>query len=221
MNTATGDLLVHEIAPRLCSMIPRQVIPIAPEDPDELCQDGVALAAQLLDSCMRKGKAVTPGNIAHYTVQLLKSGRRSTGSRATDPLAPMTRLQQRAEPVSTEAPASVEDGETLSFADFLADDRDDPGTVALRRVSWEELGRDLTPRETAVVTALGEGHGLRETARQMGLASSALTAARNSLADRIRESWGDTVVNESAKAPAWVPTLRANRRRKPARMARE
>ena len=164
-------------------MIPRQVHPIAPEDPAELYQDGVALAAQLLHSCIEKGKSVTPGNIAHYTIQLLKTGRRSTGSKATDPLGPMTRLKQRAEPVSTEQPVSLEeDNESLSFAHFLTDERDDPGTEALRRVSWEELEHDLNPREKAVVTALREGHGLRDTARKMGLAPSALSAARNSLA---------------------------------------
>ncbi len=203
-------------------MIPRQVAPIAPEDHVELYQDGVALAAQLLTSCIQKGKAVTPGNIAHYTVQLLKSGRRSTGSKSTDPLGTMTRLKQRAEPVSTEQPVSIEgEGEPLSFADFLTDERDDPGTEALRRVSWEELERDLNPREKAVVTALGEGHGLRDTARRMSLAPSALSAARNSLAGKIRESWGDEVVQESGEAPTWVPSLQANRQRKRARYTRE
>ena len=203
-------------------MIPRQVIPIAPEDPAELYQDGIALAAQLLTSCIQNVKTVTPGNIAHYTVQLLKTGRRSTGSRSTDPLGPMTRLKHRAETVSTEQQVNVEDeGEPLSFAEFLTDERDDPGTEALRRISWEELERDLNPREKAVVTALGEGHGLRETARRMGLAPSALSAARNSLAGKIRDVWGDEVVRESGKQPVWVPSLRANRQRKRARYYRE
>ena len=134
----------------------------------------------------------------------------------------MTRLKQRAEPVSTEQPVSLEeDNESLSFAHFLTDERDDPGTEALRRVSWEELEHDLNPREKAVVTALREGHGLRDTARKMGLAPSALSAARNSLAGKIRESWGDGVVEESGKAPAWVSSIQANRLRKRARYSRE
>jgi hypothetical protein len=109
------SLLVHEIAPRLCSMIPRQVIPIAPEDLEDLRQDAIALAAKLLTRAIETGKAVTPGNIAHYTVQLMRSGRRSTGATATDALAPMTGMRSRARVTSTEQPVSNDGGEPISY----------------------------------------------------------------------------------------------------------
>lgn len=84
MNSQTGDMLINEIGPRLASLIPHSVVPVGAEDVEELCQDGMAMAAKLLTRCIETGKAVTPGNIAFYTVRLLRAGRRSTGCTATD-----------------------------------------------------------------------------------------------------------------------------------------
>ena len=108
-------MLVHEIAPRLSSMLPHSVTPFGTEDLDELRQDAIALAAKLLNRAVETGKAVTPGNIAHYTVQLMRSGRRSTGATATDALAPMTGMRSRARVTSTEQPVSNDGGEPISY----------------------------------------------------------------------------------------------------------
>ncbi len=47
------------------------------EDAEELVQDSIVTAAQMLDAVERNGKTVTPGNIAYYTILHMKSGRRS------------------------------------------------------------------------------------------------------------------------------------------------
>ena len=221
MNAHTGDLLVHEIAPRLATLLPHAVTPFGTEDLEELRQDAIALAAKLLTRAVETGKAVTPGNIAHYTVQLMRSGRRSTGATATDALAPMTAIRGRARVTSTEQPVrTAEGGHPMTVGDLLSEPRDDPATEALRHLAWEELGEKLSPRETAVLAALAEGRGLRETARELGLCASALSAARGSLAGRIREEWGGDAVQEAGREPGWKPTLYAYRHRRAARGAK-
>ena len=53
------------------------------------------MAAHLMDRLEAKGKTVTPGNIAYYTIQHLKSGRRSTGSSYADVMGSGTQLKAR------------------------------------------------------------------------------------------------------------------------------
>jgi hypothetical protein len=53
--------------------------PIGCEDPEELAQDAIAIAAGLVVSAENRGKKVSPGNIAYYAVGLIRQGRRSTG----------------------------------------------------------------------------------------------------------------------------------------------
>ena len=77
MSPTAGAMLLKEIAPRLCSVIPKCVHKIGTEDDEELIQDAIAMAAQILDSVEKKGKRVTPGNIAYYAILHMKSGRRS------------------------------------------------------------------------------------------------------------------------------------------------
>ena len=47
-------------------------------------QDSIARAAKRMHNVEAAGKTATPGNIAYYTIQHVKSGRRSTGSSHAD-----------------------------------------------------------------------------------------------------------------------------------------
>lgn len=217
MNSQTGDMLVNEIGPRLASLVPHSVVPIGTEDLEELYQDGIAIAAKLLTRCVETGKVVTPGNIAYYTVRLLKAGRRSTGCTATDVMAPMTQIKGRAQVISTDQPLSIDQDEPMTLAYILAVDRDDPATEALRNLAWEELHDRLSPRELSVVSALAEGRGLSDTARKLGVSPSSMSTARASLARRIREEWGTDAVAESVRQPNWNGGLRADRERRASR----
>ena len=78
MSPQTGELLVNEVAPRIRSSLVG-VNGIGSEDPAELQQDAVAMAAGLLESTETRGKQVTPGNVAYYAVKHIRQGRRSTG----------------------------------------------------------------------------------------------------------------------------------------------
>ena len=74
MSPQAGYLLVEEIAPRL-RIASRRVPQIGADDADELYQDGIAIAARMLDSAERNGKKVTAGNIAWYAGKQLARGR--------------------------------------------------------------------------------------------------------------------------------------------------
>lgn len=217
MNSQTGEMLIKEIGPRLASTIPHSVIPIGAEDIEEIYQDAIAMAAKLLVRCIETGKSVTPGNIAFYTVQALRSGRRSTGASATDAMAPMTQLRKRADLVSMDQPLTTAADESMTLADVLTASRDDPATEALRHLAWEELQDSLNSREAAVLSALAEGRGLSETARELAISPSSMSTARASLAQRIREAWGADAVAESGRQPRWNATLHAQRERKASR----
>jgi hypothetical protein len=74
-------MLQEEIAPRLKSAVPQVVPFIGSEGAQELVQDSIAMASKMLVNVERSRKKVTPGNVAYYAIQHLKSGRRSTGRR--------------------------------------------------------------------------------------------------------------------------------------------
>jgi len=50
------------------------------------------IALNLLNSTIRSGRKVTGGNVAFYTIKMLRSGRRSTGERRNDPMHPKAQL---------------------------------------------------------------------------------------------------------------------------------
>ena len=92
MSPSAGDILVEQIAPRLRTMIPKAVKPGGAEDEEELLQDAITVAAQMLHRVELSGKTVTPGNIAYYVILHMRSGRRSQGSSRVDTMAAGTQL---------------------------------------------------------------------------------------------------------------------------------
>jgi hypothetical protein len=92
MSPQAGWILQEQVVPRLKSAIPHAVPFFGCEDAEELVQDATAMAARLMHNVEAAGKQVTPGNIAYYTMQLVKSGRRSTRSSRVDVHAAGTQL---------------------------------------------------------------------------------------------------------------------------------
>ena len=56
MSPQAGFVLKDEIYPRLCSAVPRSVLCVGQEDPQELIQDGITMAAKMIDRVERQGK---------------------------------------------------------------------------------------------------------------------------------------------------------------------
>ena len=89
MSPQVGWILRDEIAPRIAAVVPRSVQAVGAEDHAELVQDGITMAAKMIDRVEAQGKLgkVTASNIAYYTIQHLKSGRRAGGSSTVDIMA--------------------------------------------------------------------------------------------------------------------------------------
>ena len=85
LSQALDRLFTH--IPRLRAAIPNAVSFIAPEDAEELIQDGTAMAARMMHNAEEsgkrvvksptgRGKEITAGNVTYYTIEKLRSGRR-------------------------------------------------------------------------------------------------------------------------------------------------
>jgi hypothetical protein len=84
MSPQAGFVLQDQVVPRLRSAIPNCVHCVGAEDAQEMIQDSIAMAAKLMHNVEAAGKTVTPGIIAYYTIQHIRSGRRSAGSSVVD-----------------------------------------------------------------------------------------------------------------------------------------
>lgn len=214
MNYETETLLVQEVAPRLRAAIAKTVPVVGPDDPDELLQDGLALAIGLLQSTQRAGKKVSAGNIAYYVILALRSGRRSTGFKKNDVLHPAaqlnghTRLQSLDEPISDD-----EHGETLTLHDCLAAPVDDPATAATRRLDWAAVIGSLDRTAKAILIALLEGRELTLLVSRLKRSQSALQNRKQRLGQLIREHLGEDILDQVQLEPSWTNTLDALRAR--------
>src|SRR5437667_11883548 len=79
MSPQTGELLVNEVAPRIRSSLVG-VNKIGSEDPEELEQDAVAMAAGLLESIEAGGSRSRPGMVRYSGINKIGQGRATQGS---------------------------------------------------------------------------------------------------------------------------------------------
>ena len=211
MSPQAGWILQDQIVPRLRSAIPRSVCCVGCEDPDELIQDGTAMAAKLLDNVEQSGKTVTPGNIAYYTIQHLKSGRRSTGSSVIDVLGTGTQLNGNVQLNSLDEPAQDQNNEVFELHDVIASEAEDPAMTAARNLDWKELGSRLSEREKLLLAYVLEGKTCSDLARLLGVYASTIQANKRNVARRIREFMGDDILMEVPRMPQWKNNLNATK----------
>ena len=190
MSPQAGFMLQTEILPRLISAIPQAVSFIGSEDAQELVQDGTLIAAQMIHNAERAGKKVvrnpgpgregarkvrtiSAGNVAFYTIQKLKCGRRSTGSSTVDVYGSGTQINGTTRLTSLDEAApmtGVDDvGEPLLLHDVLSRDEDDPGTKAARTMDWDSVMAGLSARDRGIINCLVEGKPLASLARRRHL----------------------------------------------------
>ncbi|MCX7010601.1 MAG: hypothetical protein NTY53_25715, partial [Kiritimatiellaeota bacterium] len=77
MTHEAGLLLVNEVAPLIRGAVPRVVRPVGCEDAEELVQDALCSAAQMIEASELNGKKLYPSSIAFYAIQRARVGRRS------------------------------------------------------------------------------------------------------------------------------------------------
>jgi hypothetical protein len=139
------------------------------------------LTQRLLHSAQAKGKQVTLGNVAYYTIKHLRAGRRSTGHRKTYPLHPASRLNG-CRVYSLHEPVPTENGEDLTLSEVLDSRAEDPSVEAGRRIDWQGLLRQLDDVAKAILRALADGSELTRLVAPLRLSRSSLQTRKNQLA---------------------------------------
>ena len=110
MSPKAGQLLLDGVRPIIrASLAKGAVKTMGCEDLQELEADGMAQAANMLESAELAGKEVSPNSVAFYVLQALRSGRRFGCASRTDAMSPATQRPGNSRsrtPVASRAPAS-------------------------------------------------------------------------------------------------------------------
>ena len=212
MSPQAEAMLIGEIVPRLRVLIPHSVSQVGHEDYEELVQDSTVMAVKMLDSAERRGKQVTAGNIAHYTVLHARCGRRSYAAGSPDVLHPKNRMRN-GEPESFDETVKEDEfgGEPMLLADVISNEHEDPATKAARKVDWETFKATLNERCQAVLQTIAEGGQMKEVALKFKISNSTIQNTRIQLAVKIREFFGVDILKEISRLPQWRNNLLAHR----------
>jgi hypothetical protein len=219
MSPEAAEMLMGQIAPRLRSAIPKCVQPIGAEDAEELVQDAIVTAAQMLDRVERAGKTVTPGNIAYYAILHMKAGRRSQCRSRADAMANGTQLDHKSSVLSLEEEVGwdPELDEPIALGELLASRADDASLAGARNIDWEEFLSAHDYRYGVIVKGIAEGQRPGETARANGMTTEQLRWLTLNLAADVLEHMGEGVLDDAVQVPEW----RGNLRVKSERVARQ
>ena len=213
MSPHESEVLLTQIVPRLRSAIPRSVRCLGSEDHEELLQDGTAMAAKMLLNAHRRGKRVTAGNVAYYTLQHLKSGRRSVGYSGVDVLASATQLNRRhhLDSFNDDINLSSESDETMPLSEAISLDCEDPSTQAARNLDWQMFVDSQDAINRLLLKCLVEGWEPGEVAKQLRLSLLTVRQRKARLKTQLLGFFGENVLKEIAHEPGWSKDLRAGR----------
>ena len=214
MSPQAEAMLIGEIVPRLRVLIPHSVSQVGHEDHEELVQDSTVMAARMLNSAELRGKKVSPGNIAYYTVLHARTGRRSYAAGSPDVLHPKNRMRN-GEPESFDEAVKEDEfgGEPMLLADVISNEHEDPATKAARKLDWDSFKATLNERCQAVLQTIAEDGQLKEVAERFKISNSTVQNTRNQLAVKIREFFGVDILKDISRLPQWRSNLLAHRER--------
>jgi len=209
MSPEAGCLLLEQIAPRLRAAIPKCVKPVGAEDDEELVQDAIVTAAQMLASVERNGKTVTPGNIAYYTILHMKSGRRSQCRSRADTMAQGTQLDGKSCVLSFEEEVGFDPelDEPVTLGELLASHHEDPAMSSARNIDWDAFLASHDYRYGPIVKGLIEGRKFNEVGQ------SKIYQLRQKLAVDLLAFLGEQAIEDSTRIPSWRGNLMADRER--------
>ncbi len=211
MTSKAARLLLTKIVPILKATVPRTVRPTGCEDAEELVQDTIASAAEMLDSVEKAGKRPIPRSIAFYSIQRAKTGRRAYQCSRNDVLGPMFRTAAE-ECVSYMDAALLEESEQhATLHDRIAGHREDPASEALRRMDWEEFAGSIDRKEKLILDDVAGGVRGKETARALGVSGARVVQLKRELASRIKAFMGEDILKDISEEPQWRKDLRCIR----------
>ena len=214
MSPQAGAVLLEQIAPRLKAAVP-YIKPVGSEDKDELFQDGLCMAAHLLDANERNGKQVPASSVAYYTILHLKSGRRSHSAARTDVMGSGTQLDGKACVLSmeTEVGYDPETMEAIRLGEFLACSQDDPAVKAGRNIDWDEFINSHDYRYGVLLKDMAEGKDVLARSKEWGVKYYQVRILKEKMETALREHMGPDAVADAMRRPAWVGDLHAERER--------
>jgi hypothetical protein len=215
MSPHAGWLLVNEIIPRIAAVVPRCVPHVGTEDTEEIVQDASAMAARMLMNAETAGKKVTPGNIAFYTLQHMKSGRRFAGNSIADVLGAATQLNGRSHVVSFDEAmdANENDADVFSLHHAFTDPSEDPATTAARNMDWETFMAMQDECDKAILRSAAEGEAIDHVGKRFGVSPTTVRNRKRQLAIAVREFMGENILAEAGRQPQWREQLIARRQK--------
>jgi hypothetical protein len=213
MTAQAGDLLVEQIAPRLRTLVPKSVKPVGAEDTEELVQDAIVIAAQMLHRVEQSGKKFTPSNIAYYALLHMRSGRRSQSATRTDTMAQGTQLDAKSTVLSFEDEVGYDPelDAPITLGDLLASEHEDPAMEAARNVDWELFLATHDYRYGIMIKGIAEGQSLKATAERSGHLYMSLYGLKEQMAADVREYLGDEALADSVQTPRWKASINRDR----------
>ena len=219
MSPEAGAVLLEQIAPRLKAAVP-YIKGVGTEDAEELFQDGLAMAAKLLHDLEQRGKVVTGGNVAWYTILHLKSGRRSHSANRTDAYSSGCQLDGKAAVLSmeTEIGWDPEMNEPIRLGEFLSCSQDDPSTKAGRNLDWDEFIDSHDYRYGVLLKDMAEGKDVLARSKEWGQKYSQVRVLKEKMEAALREHMGPEAVSDAVRRPAWVGDLHCERERSACRV---
>ena len=212
MSPDAGCMLTEHIAPRIRATS-RCLPQIGADDAEEMYQDGLAIAAKMLDAAEKNGKQVTAGNIAWYASKQLATGRRSTYGGRADVLSPAARLdgKSRLTHMQQEVAHDPVTGEGIALGDLLADTAEDPADAAARNLDWTEMLSRLDDLSRHMIVAFARGDTMRGLKSEAGLSDSGMSSRKRKLVAAIDEHLGDGCLADAGRAPSWLPDIAVQR----------
>jgi hypothetical protein len=218
MSPQAGTMLVQEVAPRLRTTT-RHLPQVGADDAGELYADGIAIAAGMLDSAERKGKAVTAGNIAYYATKQLAGGRRSTFGGRADAVCPAAQLDGKSRPTSIQAEVGhdPETGESVCVADLVSGDAEDPAQAAARNLDWGDFLSGLDGFSRKMLVAFARGDSMRSLKTGAGVSDSAMRSMKRKLAAAALEHFGEDCLADAGVSPGWLADVAARREKEACR----
>ena len=211
MSPQAGYILKDQITPRIAAVVPRSIQPVGAEDHQELIADGICMAAKMVQRLEDQGKLNNGAgacNVAYYTLQHLKSGRRACGSSSVDIMGSQTQLNGQSELHSLqEVVTETECGDVLELHDTLSTASDDPSTIAARHLDWQLVLAGLSKLELRMVQALADGLTLRQVGRACKVTLVRVQELQHRLAQKVVEVMGLDVLATVAIRPQWKINL--------------
>ncbi len=211
MSPTAEYMLLHDVVPRIASAIPVAVSHVGCEDKEELLQDGTVMAAKILTNANRNGKKVTAGNVAYYTLQHLKSGRRTVGNSSVDVLASATQLNGRSKvsSIHEEVLMCSEPAEPGAVSELMSRDEEDPSVKATRRLDWHDFFATRDRKDRQLIECLAEGCTARESGRHLRITGASVRHRLNHLRQALLIFFGDALMADVCRSPQWFNDLRA------------